>query len=307
MTAVSAPTNLVPSDESGDQYYNVIVTNTGGEPSSGTVTIRDLLPEGVTLDQAGVEGYELGASETEYDYPGARLSCEGPSCTFSEPVAPQQMLLVKIPVNVAPLSEQSVTNVVHVSGGGAPDAFVRTPTLISSNQAGYGIAPGSATVSLSDSQAGAHADLTSTIGYDTVDGEGKDAGDQKEASLTLPPGFGGDLIDTPTCAIAQFSQLECPVPTQVGVATIFFEGVLGKEENTVPVFNLAPEPGDVAKIGFPAAGSIALVQADVTVLPGTYQLQTTFHNINASVKQDLVSLTVWGVPASPMHDSLRWD
>ena len=59
VTAVSAPTNLVPGDERGDQFYNVIVTNTGGEPSSGTVTIADTLPEGVTLDQAGAEGFEL--------------------------------------------------------------------------------------------------------------------------------------------------------------------------------------------------------------------------------------------------------
>ena len=43
VTAVSAPTNLVPGDEAGNQYYNVTVTNTGGEPSSGPVTITDTL------------------------------------------------------------------------------------------------------------------------------------------------------------------------------------------------------------------------------------------------------------------------
>ena len=307
VTAVSAPTNLVPGDEQGNEYYNVTVTNTGGEVSKGPIAISDVLPEGVTLNHAGVEGFELLNVTTEFDRPGTPLSCESLTCTFSEPVAPQEMLLVKIPVDVDLTGEQEVTNVVHVSGGGAPDVFESTPTLVSSTTAGFGIAPGSASVSLSDSQAGAHADLTSTIGYDTVNGEGKDAGDQKEASLVLPPGFGGDLVDTPACSVSHFSGEECPIGTQVGVATILFEGALGKEDNTVPVYNIEPEPGDVAKIGFPVQGGNAHVQADVTVLPGTYQLKTTFHNIDAVIKQDLVSVTIWGVPAEAAHDRWRWN
>ena len=229
VTAVSAPTNLVPGDETGNQYYNVVVTNTGGEPSSGPVTITDTLPEGVTLDEAGAEGFELINTGGERDSLGTPLSCEGVSCTFSGSVVPEEMLLMRVPVDVNLTGEQTVTNVVHVSGGGAPDVFVRTPTLVSHTPAGYGIPPGSTTISLSDSQAGAHADLTNTIGYNTVDGEGEDAGDQKEASVVLPPGFGGDLVDTPTCSVAKFSHEECPIGTQIGVATIFFEGLLGHE------------------------------------------------------------------------------
>ncbi len=303
VTAVSAPTNLVPGDETGNQFYNVTVTNTGGEPSSGPVTITDTLPEGVTLDEVGAQGFELREGH-ELATP---LSCEGVSCTFSGSVVPEEMLLIRVPVNVNLTGKQTVTNVVHVSGGGAPDVFVRTPTLVSHTPAGYGIPPGSTTTSLSDSQAGAHADLTNTIGYNTVDGEGKDAGDQKEASVLLPPGFGGDLVETPTCSVAKFSHEECPIGTQIGVASIFFEGLLGADVNTVPVFNLAAEPADVAKIAFPVAGGSAHVQADITVLPGTYQLKTTFHNIDALIKQNLVSVTIWGVPTEASHDDWRWD
>ena len=259
----------------------------------------------MTLDHVGAEGFELKNPGGQRDEDGAPLACEGVSCTFSGTVLPQETLIVKFPVDVELTGEQRVMNVVHVSGGGAPDAFMRTSTLVSSNQAGYGIAPGSATVSLSDSQAGAHADLTSTIGFDTVDGEGETAGDQKETSVVLPPGFGGDLVDTPTCPVAKFAASECPIPTQIGVTTLFFEGPLGREVDTEPVYNLAPEPGDVAKLGFFAIA--ADVQADVTVLPGTYQLKTTFHNVNGLVKQDLVSVTIWGVPAETAHDHWRWD
>ncbi|MGA9305252.1 MAG: hypothetical protein WBW31_07615, partial [Candidatus Sulfotelmatobacter sp.] len=308
VTAVSAPTNLVPGDETGNQFYNVTVTNTGGEPSNGPVTITDTLPEGITLDEVGAQGFELANHVTEFDELGTPLSCEGVSCTFSGSVVPDEMLLVRIPIDVDLASEQTVANVVHVYGGGAPDVFMRTPTLVSHTPAGYGIPPGSTTVSLSDNQAGAHADLTNTIGYNTDDGEGQDAGDQKEASVVLPPGFGGDLVETPTCSVAKFTHEECPIGTQIGVATILFEGLLGAagSMNTVPVFNLAAEPGDVAKIGFPVAGGSAHVQADVTVLPGTYQLKTTFHNIDALVKQNLVSVTIWGVPTEASHDDWRW-
>ena len=313
MTAVSAPTNLVPGDESGDQYFNVIVENTGGEPSSGTVTIQDLLPEGVTLDTVGVGGATDGPN------PGVRvpLDCKGVVCTYGGVVAPEEMLLIRVPVDVGASPPAScvvpagavscVTNVVHVSGGGAPDAFRSTPVLVSSTAAGYGIAPGSTSLALSDSQAGAHADLTSVIGYDTITGEGRDAGNQKEASLVLPPGFGGDLVDTPQCPVAKFSDEECPVATQVGLATLFFEGPLGREVDREPIYNLQPEPGDVAKLGFSAVNGAARVQADVTVLPGTYQLKTTFHNINATIAQNVVAITIWGVPTAPAHDYWRWE
>ncbi len=301
VTAVSAPTNLVPGDETGDQFFNIMVTNSGGEASSGPVTITDTLPEGITLDEAGAQGFELKEDKEL----GTPLSCKGVSCTFSGSVVPQGMLIVRIPIDVDLTGEHALTNVVHVFGGGAPDAFMRASTLVSSTPAGYGIPPGSTTVSLSDSQAGAHADLTTTIGYNTVTGEGKDAGDQKEASVVLPPGFGGDLVETPQCSIAKFSHEECPVGTQIGLASVFFEGPLGAKVETKPVYNLQPEPGDVAKIGWNPVPGIG-VQADITVLPGTYQLKTTFHNIDALVKQNLVSVTIWGVPAEASHDDWRW-
>src|ERR1700733_9556322 len=87
VTAVSAPTDLLPGDESGDQYFNVIVTNSGGESSTGPVTITDTLPEGVTLDHVGAEGFEMGP-DSQVRPP---LACEGVSCTFSGTVAPQDM------------------------------------------------------------------------------------------------------------------------------------------------------------------------------------------------------------------------
>jgi hypothetical protein len=76
---------------------------------------------------------------------------------------------------------------------------------------------------------------------------------------------------------------------------------------TDPVYNLDPNPGDAAKLGFHAGGSFA-VQGDVSVRAGDYGLRTTFQNVyEVQSELEQVSLTIWGVPADPLHDPLRWD
>ena len=308
VTSVSAPTNFAPGDESGDDVYKVTVTNTGGASSNGEpVTVTDVLPGGLTLDRAGAEGFAETPSVSAF---GARvpLSCVLSTCTYAGTVIPDETLIVTIPVDVESGAPASVTNVVSVSGGGAPDASVSTPTTIGTQRAGFGIAPGSTSTALSTYQAGAHADLTTTIGFDTVSTEGKLAGAVKEIVDELPPGFGGDLVDTPTCPVAEFEVERCPIETQVGVTTLTFYGGANRDVDTEPIYNLAPEPGDVAKLGFPVASGSAHIQADVSVRPGDYGLQTRFQNINeSSLELDSSSFTVWGVPTAAVHNAWRWN
>jgi hypothetical protein len=217
-------------------------------------------------------------------------------------------------------------NVVRVSGGGAPVAgAMETPTGIfeGEKQAGeaarFGIAPGGASTALSSVQAGAHADLTTTFALDTEDARGATAGNLKNVTYDLPPGFAGDLVDTPACSAALFLLEECPVATQVGVTTVTLTTRFGElpSPRLVPVYNLAAEPGGVAKLGFAVLSF--QYEGDVSVrAPGEagrpegqagepYGLKTTFFNSTAgAVMVDNVALTVWGVPARPVHDPLRW-
>ena len=319
VTSVSAPTNFAPGDESGEDVYRVVVTNTGGAESDGEpVTITDVLPAGLTLDRAHAEGY-VPVPSPFFGARGASLSCGGVTCTFSGRVVPEGTLVVTIPVDVASSPPPScavpagavscVKNVVRVSGGGALAASMQTPTVISEQPAGFDIAPGSTTSTLSSTQAGAHADLTTTTGFDTIDRGGTLAGAAKEIVDALPPGFAGDLIDTPQCTIATFGRNQCPIGTQIGVQTLTFnQGKTGIHETIVtsPVYNLTPNPGNVAKLGFFVTTQFG-IQGDVSVLPGTYQLQTRFPNIiEGLLELDDVSLTVWGVPTAKVHDPLRW-
>jgi len=299
VTSVSEPTNFAPSDPSHEQYYyRVVVTNTGGAASDGSpVTVTDELPAGLTLDPAGASGIQ--------PLTGKPLTCVLNTCTFDGVVAPDEALTVSFPVDVLPGAPGSVTNVVRASGGGAPGASMSTPTAITSTPASFGIAPGGATTALSSTQAGAHADLTTTIAFNTVDDKGLLAGAPKNTTDLLPPGFAGDLVDTPSCTVAQFPRAECSIGSQIGWVKLD-EDVQGEGRRHFeePVFNLAPDPGDVAKLGI--AAPEFNIEGVVSVDPSTYRLKTTFENtIEGVAELDQVSLSIWGIPADPIHDSLR--
>ena len=316
VTAFSAPTNFTPAPGSTD-VYRVQVQNTGGAPSDGsTITIVDTLP-------AGLKAAASGASGVDWQTGGA-VSCTGVTCTFAAPVAVDDFLELTIPVEVegGPFSDSCavpagaagcVTNVVSASGGGGLAAGVSTPTVISAVPAGFGIAAGSTATALSSTQAGGHPDLTASLAFNS-DGGGLLAGDAKESELVLPPGFVGDLADTPRCPIAQFSEIEegvfgplhCALSTQVGTATATLViGEIVRRHVTVPVFNVTTNPGEIAKLAFNLGAGIG-VQGTVSLEPGDYGVRTAFHNIPGNFLSFAgISLTIWGVPADPSHDLMR--
>jgi hypothetical protein len=318
VTSVSMPTNFKPDDQTGDDSYHVAVTNTGGASNVNgkgeaiPIVITDELPEALALDPAGASGESpLLALDQEklapYSEQPKTLTCELRSCTYTGIVAPGETLTVTFPVDVLVSEPSSVTNVVRATGGGAPSASVETKTAISDAQPGFGIAPGSATTALSTLQAGAHPDFTTSVAFNTTDREGATAGDLKDLIDDLPPGFAGDLVDTPACSLPVFLRYECPVPTQIGVTTVTLSAAGDPHGPLIePVYNIVPAAGQVARIGFDIAEQFHYT-ANVSVRPGDYGLQTEFYNSTAGLPDvDGASLTIWGVPAAEVHDPLRW-
>ena len=326
VSSVSRPTNFKPGgDKEGDTYV-VLVTNTGGAPSSASeaVTITDELPEGLT-PAPGVSALDELLANNEgasYNF-GKDCTTTGGgnfSCTYSAVVQPDDTLIISFPVAVAASLPDScggaqlgvgvlscVDNVVRVSGGGAPVAQVSTPTSISEAPASFGISPGGASTALSSVQAGGHPDITTSVAFNTQTREGATAGNVKDTITDEPPGFALDLADTPACQAAQFLAGTCPVATQVGITTIDLFPLGPQLE---PVYNLAPEPGEVAKIGFSVTNNL-FYEGDVSVRPpgeeGEYGGKVTFYNITAGIVNiDNVSLTIWGVPSSLVHNPLRY-
>lgn len=302
VTAVSSPTNLAPGEETGGQSYQVTVENTGDAPTDGSpITITDEAPAGLALDPQGASG------ENELTKSFAGFSCGLAACTYSGVLVPDETIAVKFPLDVPADAPPAVTNVVRVAGGGALDAAVSTPTEISATPAEFGISPGGASTVLSSTQAGAHPDLTTSIAFNTVNTVGALAGAPKDTTDDLPPGFAGDLVDTPTCSAGRFRVGTCPVGSQVGVVALSLSLFgQGTGPTVQPVYNLAHNPGELAKLGFFAANTVP-VEGTVALRPGDYGLRTTFYNTNETlVELDSLSLTLWGVPADPIHDPLRW-
>lgn len=320
VTSVSRPTNFAPPGSqgyTGDDAYVVTVTNTGSAPSDGTpIVITDELPEGLSAGATEASGEDQLAA---FHLERARLTCLFQSCTYAGVVQPDDTLTLRFPVAVTSASPpvscgkdvpasaiSCVTNVVRVSGGGAPDAAMETETTISSVKAAFGIAAGGATMALSTTQAGAHPDLTTSIAFNTSNAEGSLAGDFKDTIDEEPRGFALDLIDTPSCPAAEFHGGECPIGTQVGFLTLAAAGVNGSKPVILPVYNLTPDPGEVAKIGFVVAGQF-VYEGAVLLRPTDYGGTVIFSNANQSqVEIDNVVLTVWGVPADPIHDQERF-
>jgi hypothetical protein len=183
-----------------------------------------------------------------------------------------------------------------------------------SARAELAIKPGSFKVTTSSSQAGAHADWTTSFAFLT-NGELSPEGDLRNVAVDLPAGFAGTPIAAPTCTQAQLGEshgntLLCPPETQVGVTTVLLNNgsenasATEPEEATLPVYNMVPAPGQTADLGFTLAGVIEGNVA-ITVRPGEYGLRATDTDVYGGSEVDGDTLTVWGVPASPNHDAQR--
>ncbi len=301
VTAVSEPTNLPPG---GEGKYVVEVKNTGAAVSEGSeVIVSDLLPSGLTAE-GNAFGYELLDSN--------EFTCVETTCRYAGKLVVDDALVLTIPVRVSASAPANVTNRVTVSGGGAAEAVRETPTTISAASAPFGIAPGSTATALSNDQAGAHSDLTTSLRV-TTDSLGQLAAAPEETGSELPPGFVVDVAHAPKCSAARFSEQEalteprCPLSTQVGTVTLNLNfsplfGFAAQGHLVAPVYNLTTNPGELERLGF-----FALtfgVEGTVTVRPGDYGGRVAFQNIHEDLLQG-ASVTVWGVPSAAIHNPMR--
>ncbi|MGA7703265.1 MAG: hypothetical protein WB998_00050 [Solirubrobacteraceae bacterium] len=301
VSSVSKPTNFVPGDSSGEAHYLVNITNTGDAASSGTITIADVLPAGLTLDATGISGSDIVTEKA--------LSCTGLTCTYTESVPTGDELTLDIPVDVSGSAPASVTNVVTVSGGGASEVSTSTPTTISASPPSWGLTPGASgfQMALSSDQAGAHADLLTSFNFNTS-AEGQVFGDLKDTVVNLPVGFAGDPQAAPVCLASQLVNVnledECPVETQVGTAHIVVHVVGNFNINVIsPLYNMPAQPGEVARLGFNS--SIVTSNIIVRVRPDDYGLEVAAPNLIGLFQIQSVAIDVWGVPAEHRHDVFR--
>ena len=103
--AVTPSANFFERGQTG-ATYSIVVSNTpGAGPTTGTVTMNETVPAGLTLVSMA----------------GAGWNCSGATCTRSDALAPGSSYpTVVVTVNVAPDAPDGATNYVLVVGGGSP-------------------------------------------------------------------------------------------------------------------------------------------------------------------------------------------
>ncbi|MGN6276243.1 MAG: hypothetical protein ACTHNP_09995 [Solirubrobacterales bacterium] len=163
----------------------------------------------------------------------------------------------------------------------------------------------SVSASLSTTQAGAHADFTTS--FRLTEAEGKPFAKTKDVEVTLPPGMIGNPQAVPDCTVSQFGHLpeesECPIDAQVGITEVMVSGTVSGTF-VEPVYNMPRPGGDVvARLGFFAGPYPTFL--NVRIDPTDYSLVATIEGASSASGLVKATTTLWGVPAAPSHDELR--
>ena len=327
--AVATPTYFSSNDalacesEGKCDRYQLLAMNVGDEPSSGTLTLTDRLPPGMTFrgDGSGRNGE------------GAEWSCteklEGPpeqwtvTCEFGASVpAGGYAPFLKVTV-FAPSASMSgsLKNEVSVTGGGTTTvASASEETPISSQAPEFGVnefgfeadGVGGATAL----QAGAHPwSVTTSFGIPTADSSPgienrfyTPVEQAKDSVVELPTGFVGNPQAAPHCTQTQLRVEACPPQSRVGAFAVRGGLLAGGEfgyteqpgECCSAVYNMVPEGGYPAEFGFKFATIPVYLYASVVRSASRsasgYRVRVASPGIPAELETSGVAITFFGDP-----------
>jgi hypothetical protein len=334
--ALGSASSQVTSEDSGRLV--ITATNLGDAPLDATETplqITESLPAGVQAYD--VEAYAGGAPSGVSS--AGPVDCELPStaelhCSFESSLPSYEAIEVEVLVALKDSAEDGEAAEVTLSGGrgpagqAAPGAEAAQPISVSSEPVRFGIERFSAQAEeeggAPTTQAGVHPfQLTQTFQWNSgrvIPGEGRPRGFVEQpalprnTALTFPVGLVGSATAVPPCPLADFLTLNvpaelvnpCPPASVVGVASVTINelGALGFQRLAVPIFALPPERGEPARFGFMPFGVPVIIG---TSLDPSDEYRVTGEVRNASQAAQVLSatLTLWGVPGDPRHDSSR--
>lgn len=167
-------------------------------------------------------------------------------------------------------------------------------------------------------QAGAHpSTMTTSFGLNATEtGEGGELPDEAPRAIDVEqiPGLVGDPNAVPTCATADFLTAvtdaeganipNCPDSSAVGVVSVTLSSEIGASTVYGAVYNLEPPPGVAAKLGFWVSGVPVPIELGVSESP-PYEIVGGPNEISQVLGVLKSQFTLWGIPASPSHDSVR--
>jgi len=173
-------------------------------------------------------------------------------------------------------------------------------------------------LAVSGTQAGIHPEeVVTTVEMETVVDEGLNLefpdGQLRDLEVELPAGFAGNPTAVPRCSAAQFADdlnglPACPNSSTVGYAAVKAEfdpippGAPAYYH--LPVYNLEPSPGFVAKLGFIVIGVPVTIDVGVRESP-PYGVYARLVDASQAALFYSSKVTLWGVPADSSHDAFR--
>jgi hypothetical protein len=194
-------------------------------------------------------------------------------------------------------------------------------------QASFGFLPGgegfsakaTAEGGVADTQAGSHpVGLEMSVGLEPEGGGPFTQGDLRDLSLEMPPGLIENPTAVPVCSQADFqtarespweeslSGESCPDRTQVGTLEVR-SSYGGGTMRTFGLFNLQPPPGAPSELGANPYGAPIIFAPQVRQAEGEYGLTLKARNLPQLADISRLTLTIWGVPWSLLHNEQRGD
>ncbi len=165
----------------------------------------------------------------------------------------------------------------------------------------------------SDTQAGGHPDLQLDFGLTTRTSNPlpEEAGSNSARNVLweTPAGFTGNPHSVDYCTLQRFLVDLCPPDSQIGLATPNVvvnegEGIVVSEE---PLYNLVPAPGQAGLLGF--KGYLFNFPTYIVIHARTgsdFGLDAEARGVTNYFALYGYHQTIWGVPASPIHDAHRY-
>ena len=161
-------------------------------------------------------------------------------------------------------------------------------------------------VGSSNTEAGAHPDVTTSISMNNP-GEPEAA---QDVAINFPEGVFGNPQAIAVCRSADFALNQCPGASQVGIITIRREL---RRRSELPARDRAdlrpggPRELETARFAFVAPTADIPINVPIAVRTGSdYGLRMTVSGITQEIPFAGADITVWGFPADPEHDVDRF-
>ena len=212
----------------------------------------------------------------------------------------------------------------HVAGGSAEPRSTVAPVTARATPFGFGLSAfdgltSSGADGVPSTKAGAHP-YDSSVSFDlnTVANPAAFAGDLwpveplKDAFAELPPGLIGNPTVATQCTTDQLANVGggalpiCAPSSQVGTSTIRINGnaLPADSYGPLPVFSMVPPTGVPARFGFNVLGTMVLLDAKLRS-DGDYGFTIIDHNVPEGLPIAGTTVSLWGTPASPLHQPER--